>query len=208
MKGRTKEAHRIRAANRAVAVVRLMDGQLSDWLEFLDVDLTDLEGLPRSTLKVGQYDVKRRVSKNIKKFCDANFYGMTEEILNELFEDIKSLRGLEIPLNDFQEKYARIKPRTLAGIPPHSTVRISLWGLRFEYPEHHLADDISCALANAIKYDKYLNAWKQKQHFDLRNKESEIAHNIRLKKYHSRMTLMSCFNLVEAYFNSLAWDFL
>lgn len=208
MRSRTKEALRIRAANRAVAVVRLMDGQIGDWLEFLEPDLVDLEALPRSALKVGQYDVKRRVSKDIKKFCEVNFDGMTEETLNFLYEDIKSLRGLELSLDDFQNKYARIKRKTLAGIPSHSTVRISLWGLRFEYPEHHLADDITIALANAIEYDKILNSWQGKQHLNLRNQESEIAQKVRLQKFYSRMTILTCFNLVEAYFNSLAWDFI
>ena len=38
--------------------------------------------------------------------------------------------------------------------------------------------------------------------------ESEIAIGVRYSKFYARMAIFSCFNLVEAYFNSLAWDFI
>lgn len=43
--GREREAEIIRQANRAAAVGRLMLGELNPWQEFLQADVTDLEGL-------------------------------------------------------------------------------------------------------------------------------------------------------------------
>ena len=195
-------------ANRAVAVVRLMDGQLRNWAEFLEPDVADYEALPRRTLKAGNYDVKKRVAKDIDRFCKSNFVGMTEQKLSELYEDIKSVRGLEMPLATFQERYARIKPSSLSGNPLHSTVHISLWGLQFEFPEKYLADDIVVALQMSIKVNKALAAWLKQSHRALIIGKPTIARLHRELKFYSRMAVLSCFNLVEAYFNSLAWEFL
>ena len=208
MKARQKASSRIRDANRAVAVVRLMDGQLHDWVEFLQADVADLESLPRRALKAGTYDVKRRVSKDIKKFCQSNFIGMTEDKLSELYEDVKSVRGLEMPLTEFQQKYARIKPNALRGNPLHSTVHISIFGLGFEFPEKYLTDDIGVAVEMALREEKEVNAWRKKTERALLNAKPEIGKAVRRLKFYSRMAVLSCFNLVEAYFNSLAWEFL
>jgi hypothetical protein len=195
MKARQMEASRIKAANRAVAVVRLMDGRLRDWAEFLQPDVDQLESLPRRSLKAGHYDVKRRVSKDIRRFCQSNFSEMTEEILAKLYDDVKAARGLEMPLLDFQAKYAHIRPTSLKGNPLHSTVHISLWGLQFEFPEKYLADDVALALKMALYDDKELNTWRRKHHSDLVSGRSSIAGLFRNLKFHSRMALLSCFNL-------------
>lgn len=139
-----------------------MDGKLRDWQAFLEPDLTDLEALPRDSLKAGHHDVKHRLSKDIGRFCALNFVGMTQDRLNALYDDVKAQGGLELPLGDFEEKYARFKPEVLAGSPPYSTIRISSWGLGFEFLEMHFADDIVFYLKSSMDSAMQLEILKKK----------------------------------------------
>ena len=106
--GREREANRIKQANRAAAVGRLMLGQINNWKEFLEVDTIDLENLPRKRLKAGLADVKSRLSNEVKSFNHKNFIGMSEDKFSLLYEDIKAYRGLEISLKEFEQKYASV----------------------------------------------------------------------------------------------------
>ncbi len=138
LSGREKEARLIRKANRAATVGRLMLGEINTWQEFLQADVLELENLPRRQLRSGKSDVKKRLTPEIKKFYSRNFSRMTNSKLSLLYEDIKAFRGLEIPLKEFEEKYASVKPSVLKGNPAHLTVTISLWGLQFKFPEDEL----------------------------------------------------------------------
>jgi len=98
MKGRDRESSRIKKANKASAVGKLFLSEIKDWSEFLETDLIDLPSLPRRSLRAGVHDVRIRLSKEIKKFCRLNFTNMTEDMLSDLYEEIKAHRGFEIPL--------------------------------------------------------------------------------------------------------------
>lgn len=133
---------------------------------------------------------------------------MTEDILSQLYDNVKSLRGLEMPLTEFEQKFARIKPTALRGNPLHSTVHISIFGLGFEFPEKYLTDDITAAIEMALRSEEQLNEWRKKTDRQLLASKPDIGMVVRYHKFYSRMAVLSCFNLVEAYFNSLAWEFL
>jgi hypothetical protein len=184
-----------------------MDGAVHTWDEFLRPETDELERLPRRSLKAGRDDVRKRLEKDIQSFCENNFVHMTEEKLVNLYEEVKILRGLEMPLEEFEQKFSKFKPSAIAGNPPHSTVHISLWGLGFEFPEKYLADDIEASLLNAQKYKTALSKYEKLEHYENINSKGEIALCVKHLKYNSRAALFSCFNLVEAYFNSIAWEF-
>ena len=205
--GREREANRIRRANRAAAVGRLMLGQFNDWHTFLQADIIDLEKLPRRQLKAGKTDVKARLSPEIKKFCSRNFQGMSEKKLSLLYEDIKAFRGLEIPLAEFEQRFAPVKRDVLKGQPKHLTVTISLWGLQFLYPEEEITKDLIEALQIAAESQEELNRYKTKSHSKLAQNRDRIKALMRRKTFAARSIVANCFNLVEAYLNGLAWDF-
>lgn len=133
---------------------------------------------------------------------------MTQDKLSALYEDIKSSRGLEMPLKEFQDAYACIKPNALRGNPLHSTVHISIFGLGFEFPEKYLTDDITVAVEMALREDEELKAWRSKSEAVRTAAKPKIGKTVRHLKFYSRMAVLSCFNVVEAYFNSIAWEFL
>ena len=205
--GKCKDIERIRIANRATTVGRLMLGEIKSWEEFLRADTAELESIPRRILKSGVYDVKKNVSKEIKKFCSRNFEGLTEQKLNLLYEEIKAKRGLEIPLIDFEREYALPKKDILKDAPPHCTVVFSLWGLQFRFPEDYLTKDIVEALREAIDSDMELKNYQSSAHSSHLLKRDDIAALIRKGEHAKRSCLISCFNLIESYLNGIAWDF-
>lgn len=199
--GRKIEAKLIRKANRAAAVGRLMLGELSDWNEFLAADSLDIESLPRRQLKSGAADAKKRMSPEIKRFCRINFENLNEAKLSQLYEVIKANRGIEFPLKDFEQEYSKILPRVIAGFPPHCTVVFSLWGLQIKFPEDILSKDIFEAINTAHEADAERLKYRQD-----RAKKDVFAKLERKRDHAARSCILSCFNLVEAYLNGIAWD--
>lgn len=207
MNGREREIRLIRRANRASALGRLMLGELTDWQEFLSADVADLEGMPRRNLKSGKHDIQNRLSPEIQKFCKDNFIGMTEARMEALYEAVKERRGLEIPLLDFQSTYSKFRPQVLKDVPPYSTVVVSLWGLQFRHPEHFISDDIKQSLALAIEAKSELNRLENISHKEALERRGEISALTQKEGLANRFTILSCYNLLEAYLNGLAWVF-
>lgn len=184
-----------------------MLGDISSWVDFLEADTLDLESMPRRMLKSGAKDVKRKVSKEVRHFCDRNFENMTEAKLDSLYEEIKASRGIEIPLNEFEQKFSKIHKRVLKAAPPHCTVVISLWGLQFKFPEDYLAKDLLQVLTVALDANTELDEFKKVTHSTARKEKDAISSLIRKREQAARSCLLTCFNLVEAYLNGIAWDF-
>lgn len=56
--------------------------------------------------------------------------------------------------------------------------------------------------------DKELEKYEKLSHSEILKKQIDIGKQIKLKKFASRTVLISSFNLLEAYLNGLAWDYL
>jgi len=206
--GRERDAKIIRRANRAAAVGRLLLRQINSWEDFLAADTINYEKLPRRQLKAGVADIKSRLGLEIKRFCSKNFIGMSEDKLSLLYEEINASRGLEMPLFEFEQKYAQIKREVIKGNPNHLTVCLSLWGLQFKFPEDEISKDIIQALDIVSKTKHELDHYKQISHIDIEEDRINIGTIITQNHFGSRSTLLSCFNLMEAYLNGLAWDYI
>ena len=183
-----------------------MLGDINTWEEFLHADTMDLTSLPRRQLKSGKFDVEKRLSPEIKSFRSKNFTGMTDSKLSQLYEDIKDLRGLEMPLKEFEKKYAQVKPKVLNGNPAHLTVTISLWGLKFKFPEDTLSKSLIVALDLILQTQTELQKYRILPHRKLEKNKESISMLIQKNDFASQSTVLVCFNLLEAYLNGLAWN--
>lgn len=141
------------------------------------------------------------------KFCNDNFYGMTKLKLEQLFLRVKERRGLELPLGKFKEEFTNLKPKVLAGAPPHCTVVISLWGLQVRFPEDLLSKDIIEAVRQLRSSEDILKKYHAKPHSKLVAQRAEIRAALIIQAFASRACMLACFNLVEAVLNGLAWKF-
>ncbi|MBI2178217.1 MAG: hypothetical protein HYU38_07770 [Candidatus Tectomicrobia bacterium] len=207
MKGRDHEIRKIRIANRAAAVGRLMLGEFDDWAEFIRAANVDLGSVPRRQLKSGPKDIQGRLSPGIRRFRGNNFENMTEQKLAELCEVIEPNLGFEMPLIEFEGKFGHIKPHARKGCPPHSTVHISLWGLQFEFPERHRVADILQAVSLARNAKNELAKYSGGSHLGVVGHKSDVASLRQRLLYGSRTCVLCCFNLVESYLNGVAWKF-
>lgn len=195
---------KIRRANRAAAVGQLMLGQISSWDDYDAVDHIDGVAISRWQLRSGRNDVDFRLGAEIEKFCTLNFDGMSIDKLDSLYDDIKSSRGLDMPLTDFEEKICEIKPEVRHGSRRHVTLDLSLQGLAFWTPEDELVADISIAFSEIERANEVLRPDTPSSH--KQPEPHEIVEASRRERFAARAALLAIFNLAEAYVNSLAWE--
>lgn len=206
--GRHEEAARVRSTRRAAAMGRLLLGEFNDWQAFLEPETTDFVGMPRRQLKALDEDARRSLSREVRRFCDENFRGMTAAGLNRLFEAVKGGRGIEVPRPTFEREYARFQQSRVKGTPRHATVVISLWGLQFWFPEQQLANDLSSALIDAGETMRALGPHYRARHRDVLDRRDEVGALMKRRVYAARSGLLAAFNLLECHMNSVAWAFL
>lgn len=92
----------ITRSQRAAAIGRLMLGELSSWEDFLSPENTDFSVVNRKVVWGNKSRFRNGVDKEIRKFCEQNFDGMTDEILEDLYVRVRDRRGLEMPLREFE----------------------------------------------------------------------------------------------------------
>ena len=75
----------LRQTQRAAAIGRLLLGELKSWKEFNKLETTDFEGFSRRDLRANKSRFRKGIDKEVMKFCNDNFYGMTKLKLEQLF---------------------------------------------------------------------------------------------------------------------------
>jgi hypothetical protein len=205
---RSDEATEIVQIMRAAAVGRLMLGEIHEPLNEISKD--EYEQMPRQQLKLTRARIKESIYPQLKRFCDSNFENTKPEKLASLYNELLLQNShLRIPLSRFKEKVGNPKPNVLNGAPAHATVCISPWGLQTEFPEMHLVRDVAFSFNQAFANHKFITelgnvSWEEAKQT---GRKTEIAEAFSMLKFNGRMCLLSCFNLLEAYINGLAWEY-
>jgi hypothetical protein len=152
-RGRQREAQVIARSNRVEAVIRLCAGRIDSWDDFLrGTYATEMVQWDRRQLKHQSGPAISRTRQLIAGFNNFFFQAATEATFETLFNEIKAgiPFGLRMAVREFEERIARLRREAEKGRdqgrPFHSTISISLLGLRYEYPEWLFANDIAVAL--------------------------------------------------------------
>jgi hypothetical protein len=95
------------------------------------------------------------------------------------YGNIKAFRGFELPLKEFEQQYAKVRKRVLKSAPSHATIVISLWGLKFQFPEDYLAKDLHQCLKEALEANSELEIYKTSPHRTALNQLDEITSILR-----------------------------
>jgi hypothetical protein len=207
--GRDREAAEIIRYKRAAVVGRLLLGELNGPMDsiFAEQYLTK----PRKELKAERDAIREYLRGEVAKFCRKNFENVKPEDLARWYKPIFEHKSdFYLPLPDFTRDFGRFRAKVLKGAPLHSTVRISPWGLQFEYPEHHLMNDLAESFNEAVEIEEVqltpyrTKTWREKKQ---QATKAEIADLIRRGKVSQRACILSCFNLIESYINGIAWDY-
>jgi len=206
--GRKREVDAIVAHDRAVEVAKLLMGRLNGPMRRIFHD--DYLSLPRRNLRSGKQSLRDGRQDELKEFCRHNFGTADFKRLAALYERLYANRcQLRLPLKEFVEIVGQPPRDILRGAPRHSTVALSPWGLQTEFPEMHLARDLAGAFNAAVEFIGELKghdktSWANAKHPKFKQGIADL--NTRATS-HMRMCVLSCFNLVEAYINGVAWDF-
>lgn len=206
--GRQREALEIVRLKKAALVGRLLLGQLDGPMELVSVE--KYLSMPRKEL-ISQRDALRNSLRGeIAKFCRGNFENLESEDLVKLYDILLEHQSeWSLPRIQFEKEFGRFKPGVL-DCPLHATVRISPWKLQTEYPEFCLIRDLAISFNETVDIEEHrltpyrAKSWREKKEQTVR---PEIADLIRRRDANKRACVLACFNLVEAYVNGLAWDY-
>lgn len=206
--GRTREINEILTYIRAARVGNLLLGESDGNFPFLYHE--EIEDWPRKKIRIERERVREYLKEEVKQFCRTNFPKLKPSRLAELYDPLFVTRGrLRMPMTEFLDFVGgEITHDVFRGAPLHSTVTISTtWGLQTEFPEQHLIKDIAVTFNAVVKAEESLKQYKKRGHEYLRGRQGEIAALVRQTATNRRLCLLSCFNLIEAYVNGLAWEF-
>lgn len=206
--GREREAAEIVSYERAAQVGRLLLGELDGPMESIFIEL--YLNKPRKELRERRESIRFSLRGEVAKFCQNNFVNLSPEGLAKLYEPLFE-HGSDwyIPLVDFIQDFGEFRPGVLKNAPLHATVHISPWGLQSDFPEWHLVRDLAIAFNEAVEIESRLTPYRTKTWAEKKQQETkaEIANLIRRGEVSRRTCVLSCFNLIEAYINGLAWDY-
>ncbi|GAB4536497.1 MAG: hypothetical protein Kow0063_22110 [Anaerolineae bacterium] len=207
--GRQREAAEIVRYKRAAAVGQLLLGELDGPME--PIFVKQYLYRPRRDLKTERAKIRAYLRGEIAKFCRDNFEDIRPQDLAKLYEPLFEHGSVwYLPLADFLRDFGRFKTGVLKGAPLHATVHISPWGLQTDFPEHHLMRDLAVSFNEVVEIEEHrltsyrTKTWREKKRQKTR---AEIADLIRRSEVNQRTCILSCFNLIEAYINGLAWDY-
>jgi len=206
--GRQREVAAIVAHDRAVEVANLLMGKLNGPLRRIFPN--EYLSMPRRRLVSGKASLRDGRAQDLDEFCQRNFGTGDSRGLAGLYERLYEHGSeLRLPLREFANLIGQPQQGALRGAPRHSTVVISPWGLQTDYPEMHLARDMAVSFNSAIALHAEISQhegtpWGTAKQADVRGR---IAHLQTCAAFNRRMCVLSCFNLLEAYINGVAFDF-
>lgn len=205
--GRLREAKEIAKFQRASEVGRLMQGKLRNPMVWISYD--QYINIPRKELRERREGIRVYLRSEIEKFCSRNFDKVKPINLAKLYEPLYEHGSFwRLPLIEFNQLLGQPKKGVLKGAPLHSTVSLSyMWGLQTEYPEMHLVKDLAYSFNSAVEAEEKLKDYGEMSQDKVKLLQKEIANLVRSGTYHRRMCVLSCFNLLEAYINGLAWAY-
>jgi hypothetical protein len=206
--GRDREINAILTHDRAVEVAYLLLGKLNGPMRRIFPD--DYLSLPRRNLRSGKISLRDGRAKELEEFCERNFATTDMRRLAGLYERLyENDSQLRLPLKEFASLIGQPQGGILRGAPRHSTIAISPWGLQTEYPELHLVRDMAVAFSSAFTLDAEIKEYQGTSWAEAKQDEARkhIADLRTRAAFHRRMCVLSCFNLIEAYINGIAWDF-
>ena len=205
--GRKREVEEIVMYERAAEVGRLIQGELKEPMQWISFD--EYLAKSRKELIGRKNHIRTYLRSQIQRLCRSNFENVTPKNLARLYEPLY-VRGSiwRLPFSDFIEQLGMPKEDVLRGAPLHSTISLSyLWGLQTEYPEMHLVRDIALSFNAVLTALTALKEFEKLSLAEAKAKQLEIARIQAEGAFNRRMCVLSCFNLVEAYINGLAWEY-
>src|SRR6266446_2289487 len=134
---------------KALVASRLLLGDIDDWRVFEQERDTAGKIANRHTARSVSSQIGRgyrELSTEIQGFIAKHFSRCEYSDLARLCDAIKPGIGLNLRLDKFEEAFFPLAESVKHRFPFYAHVSISVWGLQFDYPEHHFLQDLDAGL--------------------------------------------------------------
>jgi hypothetical protein len=190
---------------KALVAARLLMGDFDDWRAFGKERTTAGQIANRKAARSVSAQIGRSyrtLSSEVKKFIDENFPDCTFEKLADLCDRVQLGSGIYLSLRDFEEGFFPISKQVTDRVPLYAHVSVTLFGLRFEFPEHHFIKDLEAALDDLYETNVHIIRFRTQPKVDKKDRP-EVARLVGRQKFLCRSIISTAFSLVEAFLSGL-----
>jgi hypothetical protein len=190
---------------KALVVARLLKGDFENWEIFA--------GERATADKIGNRQIARRVtaqigrsykdlSRETQEFISKNFAGCDYNDLAKLCDAVPVGLGIHQRIVDFEKYSFSLAEGIKSRFPSYAHVSVSIWGLQFEFPEHHFLRDLETGLADLKEVKSNLEKF-EKHGATPKLHSEEVRVLIGRERFLSRSIISAAFSLVEAFLSGL-----
>jgi hypothetical protein len=190
---------------KAMVVARLLMGDFDNWQAF--------EKEREIARQICNNQMARSVSAQIGKrykdlrretqvFISENFGHSDYGDLAKLCDTIPIGIGLYQRIDDFEKDFFRLTEKHRSRVPIYAHVTISIWGLQFEFPEHHFLRDLESGFADLEEIRSRLEKF-QRREVEPKLHHEEVRDLVGRERFLSRSVISAAFSLVEAFLSGL-----
>jgi len=190
---------------KALVVSRLMLGDITDWVTFESERATAQKITNRRTARSVSSQIGRNyrsLSVELRNFIEKNFVRCDDSHLARLCDEVKVGAGLSARLDEFEKDFFPFAESVKRRFPFYAHLRISTYGLQFEFPEHHFLRDIETSLPELLNTRSQLNSFMRPD-FDSRHERELVAGLVARESFLSRSIISATFSLAEAFLSGL-----
>lgn len=197
-----------RVKMKAMVVARLLMGDFSNWRNFEEerdfaTRIANRQSARSVSAQIGRG--YKELSIKTKNFISENFEDCDYADLANLCDAVVIGYGIHDRIDRFEKNFFQISKDIKEAFPFHAHVSVSLYGLQFEYPEHHFLKDIETAVEQLSEVQpKILNyrvgVW------DKKTDRLSLQKIISKEKLMNRVLIIASFNLIESFISGLFYE--
>jgi hypothetical protein len=185
---------------KALVASRLLLGDFDDWKTFEQERETARKILNRRAARSVSSQIRRsyhELSAETRQFIEKNFARCDYNDLARLCDAVEPGIGLYLRLDDFEAALFALAEPVKRRFPFYAHVSVSIYGLQFEFPEHHFINDIDAAFED-LKETRQRIGDLLLTDANVKRQRDVIAPLIGREKFISRSMVSASFSLVEA----------
>lgn len=190
---------------KAMVIARLLMGDIPIWDNFENQRRIAAEvsnrGMARKAVARTRRSPKTLLNET-RRFIAENFVNCDESQLARLCDAIEPGIGLSMRLGEFEEQFFHLADSVKRRFPYYAHVRISTYGLQFEFPEHHFLRDMETALPMLIDTWSSMQSFTEVLH-DASQDHEKKSQLVAYERLLSRSIVSAAFSLVEAFLSGI-----
>ncbi|MHB8529318.1 MAG: hypothetical protein ACYC8V_07390 [Caulobacteraceae bacterium] len=190
---------------KALVVARLLMGDITNWATFESERKTAGQIANRRTARSVSSQIGRsyrELSTEIQNFIGKNFARCEYSDLARLCDEVNVGSGISLRLEEFEKQFFPLAESVKGRVPFYTHVRISTYGLQFEFPEHHFLRDMETSLPELLEVQSRLAPFAGPE-FDSNCERDLVARLVAKQNFLSRSIVSASFSLAEAFLSGL-----